>query len=90
MLDAIGVAGIAIGGGLFGQGRADENAAEDAFDLQTFRDRGERAESLQRTGVTVMAVGGGILALGVARFVWISVARKRAAQQAFHPLEFHF
>ncbi|MCR9162414.1 MAG: hypothetical protein ACE37F_31810 [Nannocystaceae bacterium] len=89
-VSALGVLGLGVGAGLFAQGRAHERAAEDAFDLQTYRERGARAESLQRTGVTVLAVGGGVLAIGVARFVWISVARKRAADQAFHPLRVRF
>lgn len=89
-LTALGVVGVGIGAGLFGQGRVEENAAEDAFDLQTYRERGERAEALQRTGVTLMAIGGGVVAIGVARFVWISVARKRAAERAASPLQFRF
>ncbi len=89
-LTALGVVGVGIGAGLFGQGRVEERAAKDAFDLLTYRDRGGRAESLQRTGVTLMAIGGGIVAIGVARFVWISVARKRVAERAFTPLQFRF
>lgn len=78
-LTSVGVVGVGVGAGLFGQGRVDENAARGAFDLQTYRERGERAASLQRTGVAVMVVGGGILAVGIARFVWVSVARRTPA-----------
>lgn len=92
-LTALGVIGVGVGAGLFGQGRADEAAADGAFDLQTYRERGERAASLQRSGVVVMAVGGGVLAVGIARFVWLSVARKRVTQESStrgSPLRFRF
>ncbi len=92
-LTSVGVVGLGVGAGLFGQGRVDESAARDAFDLQTYSERGERAVSLQRAGVVVMAVGGAVLAVGITRFVWVSVARQRAAKNTsarWSPLHFRF
>ncbi len=89
-LTALGALGFGVGVGFFAQGRADEVAARQAFDLETYEERGRRAEARQRTGVALMAAAGGVVAFGVIRFVWISVARKRASAEAVDPLAVRF
>lgn len=75
-LVGVGVVALAVGGGLYGRARVDAREAEDATHVVTYGERIDRAVTLSRAGIPVMAVGGALVVAGVVR--WIVVARRGA------------
>ena len=80
-LVGVGVVALAVGGGLYGRARADERAAQRADDVVTYGDRIDRAFTLSRAGISVMAAGGALVVGGVIRWV-ILAGRPRSSRVA--------
>lgn len=67
-LVGLGVVGLAVGGGLYGQAVADEKAAANADDVDAYGHRIERASTLSRAGIAMFAVGGALTVAGIIRW----------------------
>jgi len=77
VLVAVGVVGLGVGFGLFGQSRADARAAGDAGSLQTFDDRSRRAVTLDRAGLATIGVGSALLLGGIIRWAVVGARDRR-------------
>jgi hypothetical protein len=79
VLVGAGVVVLGVGGGLYGQAKADERAAMRATDVVAYGERIDRAYTLSRVGVPVMIIGGALVVGGVVR--WVVLARRNARSQ---------
>jgi tetratricopeptide (TPR) repeat protein len=75
-----GALALGVGVGLYAAAKADENTANDAADVDAYGERIERAATLSRVAIPVMAVGGALVIGGVVR--WIVVARRNDRRTA--------
>jgi tetratricopeptide (TPR) repeat protein len=78
VLTGLGLAGLAVGGGLYGQARADEKAADTADDVV----RIERASTLSRAGIAMFAVGGALTIAGIVRWAVVGARSGKARRTA--------
>lgn len=79
VLVGAGVLALGVGGGLYGQARADQRAALRADDVVTYGERIDRAYTLSRAGLSVMIAGGALVVGGVIR--WVVLARRPRSDQ---------
>jgi hypothetical protein len=79
VLVGAGVVVLGVGGGLYGQAKADERAAMRATDVVAYGERIDRAYTLSRAGLPVMIIGGALVVGGVVR--WAVLARRNARSQ---------
>jgi len=77
VLVGTGVVALGVGGGLYGVARADERAAAEAADVVTYGERIDRAFTLSRVAIPVMAVGGGLVVAGVIRWAVLGARGRR-------------
>ena len=84
-LVGVGLAGLAVGGGLYGAAIADERAAEDATDVDVYADHIERAATLSRAGIAMLAVGGALTLAGIIRWSVVGTRARRARHAATTP-----
>lgn len=83
VLVGVGLAGLAVGGGLYGQAVTEERAADQAEAEPEYGERIERASTLSRAGIGVLAVGSAVLVAGVIRWAVLAAKqRKRPAAAA--------
>lgn len=89
VLLATGVVGLAVGGGLYGQARADERTAEESGREPIYEERINRAATLSRVAIGLFAVGGAALLGATTRYAVVGTRDKRR-RVAFGPRGLRF
>lgn len=69
------------GAGVYGAAIADRNSAESAGDVDEYGRRIERASTLSRVGIGLMAGGGAVLVAGAIRWIVVSQRGKQTARR---------
>ena len=77
VLLATGVVGLAVGGGLYGQARADERTAEESGREPIYEERINRAATLSRVAIGLFAVGGAAIVGATIRYAIVGTRDKR-------------
>jgi hypothetical protein len=79
-LVAAGTVGLSVGLGLVGRSRIDARTANDATSLQVFDDHSRRAVTLDRAGITTIALGSALLLGGIIRWAVVGTRHRGRAK----------
>jgi hypothetical protein len=75
VLSGVGVAGLALGTGFFVGSNSEDDAATNAVTYGDHAHHTELAQSYRIVGITGLAAGGVLLAIGIGRYIYVGVKR---------------
>jgi hypothetical protein len=81
----VGLASLAVGGGLYGAAIADERSARDASDVDDYADHIERAATFSRAGIAMLAIGGALTLAGIIRWSVLGARARKTRDTAIGP-----
>jgi tetratricopeptide (TPR) repeat protein len=82
VLSGVGLAGIAIGGGLLGAAAADANSAGDQVTHSAYEARRDRATARRNGGLAAVSIGSALLLGGVTRYILVGRKQKTTRSAA--------